>query len=60
MRENKEFVQTFLTIMAAGLVGIIVAVTPINLTIAAVTALGAAIAPLAGLPDMETGRRQLH
>ena len=46
MRENKEFVQTFLTIMAAGLVGIGVAVTPINLTIAAVTALGAAIALL--------------
>jgi len=46
IRENKEFVQTFLTIMAAGLVAIGVAVTPINLTIAAVTALGAAIALL--------------
>lgn len=55
MRENKEFVQTFLTIMAAGLVGIGVAVTPINLTIAAVTALGAAIALL--WQDYQTWKR---
>ena len=55
MRENKEFVQTFLTIMAAGLVGIAVAVTPINLTIAAVTALGAAIALL--WQDYQTWKR---
>jgi len=55
MRENKEFVQTFLTIMAAGLVGIAAAVTPINLTIAAVTALGAAIALL--WQDYQTWKR---
>lgn len=55
MRENKEFVQTFLTIMAVGLVGIGVAVTPINLTIAAVTALGAAIALL--WQDYQTWKR---
>lgn len=55
MRENKEFVQTFLTIMAAGLVAIGVAITPINLTIAAVTALGAAIALL--WQDYQTWKR---
>lgn len=55
MRENKEFVQTFLTIMAAGLIGIGVAITPINLTIAAVTALGAAIALL--WQDYQTWKR---
>ena len=41
--------------MAAGLVGIAVAVTPINLTIAAVTALGAAIALL--WQDYQTWKR---
>ena len=55
IRDNQEFVQTFLTIMAAGLVAIGVAVTPINLTVVAVTALGAAIAAL--YQDYQTWKR---
>lgn len=46
MRENKEFIQIFLAMIAAGLAAIVLATTPINLTIAAVTALAAAIALL--------------
>lgn len=46
MLENKEFMQIFLSMVAAGLVAIGLAATPVNLTIAAVTALGAAIALL--------------
>ena len=46
IQENKEFVQTFLTIIAVGLAGIAAAILPINLTIAAVLALSAAIAAL--------------
>ena len=46
VRENKEFVQTFLTIIAVGLAGVAAATIPINLTIVAVTALAAAIALL--------------
>lgn len=44
--ENQEFVKAFLTIIAVGLAGIAVAITPINLTIAAVVGLAAAIAGL--------------
>lgn len=55
MRENKEFVQTFLTIMAVGLAGVAAATIPINITIAAVTALGAAIALL--YQDYQTWKR---
>ena len=46
IKENQEFVQAFLTILAAGLVAIGVAATPVNLVIIAVTALAAAIAAL--------------
>ena len=46
IRENKEFVQTFLTIIAVGLAGIAAATIPINLTVVAVLALAAAIAAL--------------
>jgi hypothetical protein len=45
-RENKEFVQAFLTIIATGLATIAIAAIPVNVTILAVTALGAAIAAL--------------
>lgn len=46
IKENQEFVQAFLTIVGAGLAAIALAVTPINVTIVAVTALAAAIAGL--------------
>ena len=46
MRDNKEFVSAFLTILAAGLAAVALATMPINLTVVAVTALGAAIAAL--------------
>lgn len=55
IQENKEFVQTFLTIIAVGLAGIAAATIPINLTIAAVTALAAAIALL--YQDYQTWKR---
>lgn len=55
IRENKEFVQTFLTIIAVGLAGIAAATIPINLTIAAVLALAAAIAAL--YQDYQTWKR---
>lgn len=55
MRDNKEFVQTFLTIMAAGLGAIAVAAIPINLVAAAVLATAAAIAALH--QDYQTWRR---
>lgn len=55
MRENKEFVQTFLTIMAVGLAGVAAAAIPINLTIAAVLALAAGIALL--YQDYQTWKR---
>ncbi len=46
MHANKEFVQTFLTVVAVGLGAIAAATIPINLTVAAVTGLAAAIAAL--------------
>jgi hypothetical protein len=55
MRENQEFVTTFLKIVAVGLGLIAAAVTPINLTIAAVVALAGAIALL--YQDYQTWKR---
>ena len=55
MRDNKEFVQTFLTIIAVGLAGIAAATIPINLTVVAVLALSAAIAAL--YQDYQTWKR---
>jgi len=55
IRENKEFVQTFLTIIAVGLAGIAAATIPINLTVAAVLALAAAVAAL--WQDYQTWKR---
>jgi hypothetical protein len=46
MHENSEFVQIFLGIVAAGLIAIGLAVTPINLAVVAVLALAAGIALL--------------
>lgn len=55
MRDNKEFVQTFLIIMAVGLGAVAAATIPINLTIAAVLGLAAAIAAL--YQDYQTWKR---
>lgn len=55
VRENKEFVQTFLTIIAVGLAGVAAATIPINLTVVAVIALAAAIAAL--WQDYQTWKR---
>lgn len=55
MRDNKEFVQTFLTIMAVGLGAVAAATVPINLTVVAVTALAAAVAAL--YQDYQTWKR---
>lgn len=55
IRENKEFVQTFLTIIAVGLAGIAVATIPINFTVVAVLALAAAISAL--WQDYQTWKR---
>lgn len=55
IQENKEFVQTFLTIIAVGLAGIAAATIPINLTVVAVLALSAAIAAL--WQDYQTWKR---
>ena len=55
VRENKEFVQTFLTIIAVGLAGIAAATIPINLTVVVVLALAAAIAAL--WQDYQTWKR---
>ena len=55
MRDNKEFVQTFLTIMAVGLGAVAAATIPINLTVAAVLGLAAAIAAL--YQDYQTWKR---
>lgn len=55
MQENKEFVQTFLTIIAAGLGAVAAATLPINLTVFAVLALAAAIAAL--WQDYQTFKR---
>jgi hypothetical protein len=55
IQENKEFVQTFLTSIAVGLAGIAAATIPINLTVAAVLALAAAIAAL--YQDYQTWKR---
>jgi len=44
--ENKEFVKTFLTVLAAGLGAVALAAAPINLVIVAVTGLAGAIALL--------------
>lgn len=46
MRDNGEFVETFLTIIAVGLGAIAAASIPINLTVVAITTLAAAIAAL--------------
>jgi soluble lytic murein transglycosylase-like protein len=46
VRDNEEFVKTFLTIMATGLAGIAIALTPINLTAVAVVGLTSALALL--------------
>ena len=55
IQENKEFVQTFLTIIAVGLAGIAAATLPINLTVVAVLALAAAVAAL--WQDYQTWKR---
>ena len=55
VRENKEFVQTFLTVLAVGLGAVAAAIIPINLTAVAVLALGAAIAAL--WQDYQTWKR---
>lgn len=55
VRENKEFVQTFLTVIAVGLAGIAAATIPINLTVVAVLALAAAVAAL--WQDYQTWKR---
>jgi hypothetical protein len=55
MRENKEFVDAFLTIIAVGLAGITAAAIPISLTVAAVVGLAAAIALL--WQDYQTWKR---
>ncbi|MGL4679799.1 MAG: hypothetical protein ACRCWC_10520, partial [Plesiomonas shigelloides] len=54
-RENKEFVNAFLTIIAVGLGAIAAATIPINLTVVAVLALAAAIAAL--WQDYQTWKR---
>lgn len=55
IQENKEFVQTFLTIIAVGLAGIAATTIPINLTVVAVLALAAAVAAL--WQDYQTWKR---
>jgi len=55
MRENKEFINAFLTIIAVGLGAIAAATVPINLTVVAVLALAAAIAAL--WQDYQTWKR---
>jgi hypothetical protein len=55
VRENKEFVSEFLTIMAVGLGAVALAALPITGTVAAVTALAAAIALL--YQDYQTWKR---
>jgi len=53
--DNKEFVKTFLTVLAAGLAGVALAAAPINLVIIAVTGLAGAIALLT--QDFATWKR---
>jgi len=55
IQENKEFVQTFLTILAVGLGAVAAAIIPINLTVVAVLALSAAITAL--WQDYQTWKR---
>jgi hypothetical protein len=55
MRENKEFVQTFLSIIAVGLGAIAAAMIPINLTVVAILGLAAAISAL--WQDYQTWKR---
>lgn len=55
VRANKEFVADFLTVMAVGLGAIALATLPITGTVAAITALGAAIALL--YQDYQTWKR---
>lgn len=55
VRENKEFIVDFLKVMAVGLGAIALASMPINLTVAAVLALGTAIALL--WQDYQTWKR---
>jgi hypothetical protein len=54
-RENQEFIQGFLTILAVGLAAVAAAVTPINLTAVAILGLAAAIAAL--WQDYQTWKR---
>ena len=55
MRDNREFVQTFLSIIAVGLGAIAAATIPINLTVVAVLGLAAAISAL--WQDYQTWKR---
>ena len=55
MRENSEFVKDFLAVMAVGLATVAAATLPVNLTVVAVVALGAAIAAL--WQDYQTWKR---
>ena len=55
IQENKEFVQTFLTIIAVGLAGVAAATIPIDLTVVAVLVLAAAVAAL--WQDYQTWKR---
>lgn len=55
IKNNSEFVTTFLTVLTAGLVGIGVALTPINLVAVAVVGLAAGIAAL--YQDYQTWKR---
>lgn len=55
MVNNKEFVTTFLTILAAGLAAVALAAMPINVTALAITGLAAAIALL--WQDYQTWKR---
>lgn len=55
MRNNQEFVETFLIVLAGGLAAVGLAVIPINLTAVAVTALAGAIALL--WQDYKTWKR---
>ena len=55
MRDNSEFVETFLSILAVGLGAVAASTIPINLTVAAVTGLIAAMALL--WQDYQTWKR---
>ena len=55
IKDNQEFVKTFLTILAGGLAAVAAATSPISLTVLAVLALSAAIAALK--QDYDTWKR---